>query len=116
MKTNPTDKNATSVAFAMYKPKEGQADKLREILSTHIPTLRQYGLVTERNAYTLQSADGTVIEVFEWQNEQAARSAHEHPAIRTIWGQMEGVCDFPTLKDLPEAKRPFPNFDFVNQS
>jgi hypothetical protein len=103
----------STLAIAMYKPTEGNAKKLIEILKEHIPTLRKYELITNKSAYMVQSADGTVLEIFEWTNEKAKEVAHEHPAIRTIWGKMEGICEFPALKDLPEAHRPFPNFKII---
>jgi hypothetical protein len=105
----------SSLALAMYKPTEGNAEKLKEILKDHIPTLRKYELIADGTAYMVQSADGTIIEVFEWINNEAKNTAHEHPAIRTIWGKMEGICEFPGLQDLPEAKRPFPNFEILSR-
>ena len=103
----------TSKLFAMpmYKAtNEENHHKLLEILKSHIPTLRAYELITDSPAYLLQSVDGTIIETFEWKNEKAKQAAHEHPAIRTIWGEMEGICEFPSLSDLPESKTRFPNF------
>ena len=107
-------KSASSLAIAMYKPVDGKAADLKEILQDHIPALRKYELITEATAYMVQSTDGTIIEIFEWTDDKAKQAAHEHPAIRTIWGKMEGLCQFPGLKDLPEANRPFPNFEIIN--
>lgn len=106
-------KSNSSLAIAMYKPTEGNAEKLREVLQEHIPALRKYELITDNTAYMVQSADGTILEVFEWTGDEAKNAAHEHPAIRSIWGKMEGLCEFPGLKDLPEAKKAFPNFDML---
>ncbi len=95
----------------MYKAtSEENHEKLIKILEKHIPTLREYELITDAPAYVLQSEDGTIIEMYEWKNEKAIDLAHEHPAIRTVWGEMEGICTFPSLQDLPEAKKRFPNF------
>jgi hypothetical protein len=98
------------LAFAMYKPKEGKEQELEQILEQHIPVLREYGLISEREAYTVQSKDGTVIEIFEWMSEEAKAVAHQHPAMRSLWGRMMAACTFPTMSDLPEAKKGFPNF------
>jgi len=100
--------------FAMYKPTSGNEEQLRSILEDHIPTLRKYELIIDHTAYMLQSEDGTIIEVFEWANEKAIEVAHEHPAIRTIWGKMEGICEFPSMRDLPEADQRFPNFSILH--
>ena len=88
---------------------------LFEILKNHIPTLRKYELISDSPAFLLQSKDGTIIETFEWKDENAKRAAHEHPAIRTIWGEMEGICEFPSLGDLPESKTRFPNFKVLEK-
>jgi hypothetical protein len=107
-------KTTGRLAIAMYKPRAGKADDLKRILTDHLPTLRRYGLITEHSAYMVESSDGTIIEIFEWTHEEAKNHAHEHPAIRTIWGKMEGMCDFPALKNLPEANTPFPNFAILD--
>lgn len=100
----------------MYKAtSEENQKKLLEILQRHVPTLRQYELIDEAPAFLLQSEDGTLIELFEWKDEKAMHVAHEHPAIRTIWGEMEGICTFPSLQDLPEAKHRFPNFKLLKR-
>lgn len=102
-------------AMPMYKATtEENQIKLLEILKKHIPTLRNYELIDDNPAYMLQSEDGTIIETFEWKSEKAKIVAHEHPAIRTIWGEMEGICTFPALSDLPESKTRFPNFKILN--
>ncbi len=98
-------------AMPMYKAiKEENQSKLREILKKHVQTLRKYELITNAPVMLLESEDGTLMELFEWKDENASRVAHEHPAIRKIWGEMEGILEFPVLSNLPEANRRFPNF------
>ncbi|MBN4071061.1 hypothetical protein JYT72_00995 [Crocinitomix catalasitica] len=108
--------NSKNFTMPMYKAtnEENQA-KLLEILKNHIPTLRKYELINDSPAFMLQSEDGTIIETFEWKDEKAKEVAHEHPAIRLIWGQMEGICTFPSLSDLPESKSRFPNFKVLDK-
>lgn len=109
LEINPINMS-TSLAMAMYKPKEGKAAELQQILDEHIPRLRELDLITTLEAITAISADGTLIEIFEWKSDEAKTVAHQHPAIMAIWGRMMPICEFPALKDLPEAQRPFPNF------
>ena len=45
---------------------------------------------------------------------KAMQVAHEHPAIRAIWGEVNGICEFPSLKDLPEADG-FPSFKILKK-
>ena len=98
------------LAFAMYKPKEGMEQELEEVLKLHIPLLKEYGLISEKETCTVRSKDGTIIEIFEWMSEESKAVAHQHPATRSLWGRLMAVCTFPTLSDLPEAKKSFPNF------
>lgn len=103
-------------AMPMYKATSAEnQEKLIEILKKHIPTLREYELITDSPAYMLESANGAIIETFEWKDEKAKKIAHEHPAIRTIWGAMEGICEFPSLSELPESKGRFPNFKVLKK-
>ena len=103
-------------AMPMYKAtNEENHDKLLKILEKHVPTLREFELIDDSPAFLLQSDDGTIIETFEWKNEETKQAAHEHPAIRTLWGEMEGICDFPSLSDLPESNNRFPNFKVLKK-
>ena len=107
---------SNQMAFAIYKPKEGKADELMDLVKKHLPKLQEYGLVTDRDAYLAQSSDGSIIEVFEWAGPDASRRAHEHPAIAAIWEGMGAVADFPALETLPEAGSRFPNFAMVQET
>ena len=107
-------KKNTKLAIAMYKPRAGKSEELKKILKAHIPTLRKYELITDSSAFTVESEDGTILEIFEWTGDDAKNHAHEHPAIRSIWGSMEGICDFPAFQTLPESKTPFPNFSVLS--
>ncbi|CAM2007717.1 hypothetical protein [Acanthopleuribacter pedis] len=98
-------------AFAMYKPHPGQEETLMALVKKHLPTLREFGLVTDRDAYLARSQDGTFIEIFEWKSADSARAAHEHPGVAAIWEAMGAVADFPGMSALPEAAGPFPNFE-----
>src|SRR4029453_6220986 len=105
-----TQRKEGTLAFAMYRPKAGKEQELQAIVDEHMPTLRQYGLVTDRPAIRARSADGTLIEIFEWASLEAVSAAHQHPAIAKIWERMGPIADFPSMKDLPEAGQPFPGF------
>lgn len=102
-----------SLAIALYKPAEGQTDELMLILHDHLPTLRRLGYATERPGVLARSSDGTVLEIFEWASDGAKAAAHQHPDIRALWARMMPICTFPSLSELPEAEKPFPNFTLV---
>ena len=103
--------NENTFAMPLYKATNDENhQKLVNILKKHVPTLREYELIADSPAYLLESENGVLIETFEWRDQKAKEVAHEHPAIRTIWGEMEGICEFPSLGELPEARTRFPNF------
>ena len=102
------------LVFAMYKPKKGKEKELGALLKDHLPTLKKYELITGKDAFFAKSSNGTFIEIFEWASEEAKTVAHQHPAIMQIWGKMMPICDFPAMKDLPEAAKSFPNFELVS--
>ncbi len=99
------------VVIAMYKPKSGKNSELEALVKKHYPVLKEYGLATERLPFVGRSGDGTIVEVFEWATSEAAQKAHDHPVVAKIWEAMSVVCEFGRLEQLPEAKRPFPQFD-----
>lgn len=100
--------------IAQYRPKPGQAEALLELVRAHVPALKRHGLITEMPTLCLQSrADGTLLEIFEWCNEDGSKAAHSTPEIAALWGAMAAVAEFSTLKDLAEAGQPFPHFQRV---
>lgn len=108
------DTTGTVLAFATYKPKEGKEQELMELVNKHVAALRALELVTERNNYVAQAADGTVIEVFEWTSTNAINAAHQHPAIANIWEKMSPIADFVPMNTLLEGQRPFAGFKILN--
>ena len=55
-----------SISVACYKPRPGCVEALLELVRNHLPPLRSEGLVTDRPSIVMRTADGTIIEVFEW--------------------------------------------------
>jgi hypothetical protein len=98
------------VVIALYRPKAGKVSELEQLVKAHFPVLKEYGLTTERETLIARSSDGTIIEIFEWASSEAAKKAHDHPAVAKIWEAMAMVCDFGKLEGLAEAKQPFPHF------
>lgn len=106
---------AAEVVFAMYRPFAlSHVPELKELIRKHNTTLRVESLITERPAMLLQSDDGSFIEIFEWNSSDAAKQAHDHPAIQKIWKRMEKLAEFAPLISLSESERPFPHFKTVD--
>lgn len=98
------------VVIAMYRPKVGQTAELESLVKRHFAVLNEYGLTTEQKPFIGRSADGTILEIFEWLSREAAEKAHDHPAVAKIWEAMTMVCKFGRLEQMPEAGNMFPHF------
>ena len=104
---------APIISVACYKPKRGKAKQLLACVRDHIPTLRSQKLVTNRKPIVMQAADGTIVEVIEWQSEQAIADAHENAVVGRLWARFDACCTFAKFCDLAEAKSTFPGFSPV---
>lgn len=102
------------IVIACYKPKPGKETALKELMKTHLPHLKEQGLVTGREAIMMEAADGTIVEVFEWTSEEAIRNAHSNPAVLQMWGEYAEVCDYVPVGSLAEAGDLFSGFEPLN--
>jgi len=98
------------IVIACYRPKPGQEAALDALMATHTPKLRALGLATERKPILMRSADGTVIEVFEWMSEAAIEAAHSHPEVLAMWAEYEKVCSYAPICTLMETDALFAGF------
>ncbi|MDC0723332.1 putative quinol monooxygenase [Nannocystis bainbridge] len=98
------------IVIACYRPLPGRAEELLELLRGHLPVLRAQDLATEREPIVMRANDGTILEVFEWASEDAARRAHENPVVQQLWQQLEGVCQLIAPGEVAELGRPFARF------
>ena len=99
------------VVICSYKPHEGHETEFVGLLEKHQPTLRAEGLITDREATFLKSKEGIYVEIFEWESEDAARSAESNEAVQGIWGPMAQVASFVPLSSVEQAQTPFAHFD-----
>jgi hypothetical protein len=95
------------VVIACYRPKPGKDTELLAETRAHWPTLRSEGLVTERAPIIALSADGTVVEVFEWVSAQAMEAAHTNPTVARMWARYAEICDYVPIAVVPEASQLF---------
>jgi len=98
------------IVIACYRPKPGKQDALRQLMRDHVPRLRAQGLVTDRDPITMEAADGTIVEVFEWKSQEAIDAAHGNPAVLAMWGEYAEVCDYVPVGTVAEAAQLFSNF------
>lgn len=104
------------VVIACYRPKPGRQQALRQLMRSHVSTLRSAALVTSRAPITMEAADGTIVEVFEWASADAIKAAHEHPTVLEMWEQFAEVCDYLPIGQVPEATQLFSEFTPVEVS
>src|ERR1700753_4191570 len=97
-----------------YKPKPGKAEDLKALMQTHLPRLKQEGLVRDKESFIMETADGTIVEVFEWLSDEAIQTAHQNPEIQKMWGEYAAVCDYVPLGSLAEVGNLFAEFEAID--
>ncbi|WP_121812741.1 hypothetical protein [Mucilaginibacter kameinonensis] len=102
------------IVIVAYKPKPGKEEALKQLMKTHLPRLKQEGLVTDRESIIMEATDGTIIEVFEWLSTEAIANAHSNKAVQQMWGEYAEVCDYVPLNMLKETNDMFAGFKPVD--
>ncbi len=100
-----------SISVACYTPKAGCEEALMELVRNHLPPLREQGLVTDRESIVMRTADGTIVEIFEWVSKEAIAGAHSNSVVLELWKRFEGVCTYRVPADLPEFGNLFAHFE-----
>jgi hypothetical protein len=59
----------------------------------------------------MRTANGTIVEIFEWVSQDAIASAHEYPVVLDLWKRFEAVCWYETPSNLPEFQNMFAHFE-----
>ena len=96
-----------------YKPKPGKDRELAAAVHKHLQVLTDEALVTDRPAYVMRAADGTILEVFEWLSADAIARAHSNTAVQALWREFAEACDYVPLATVPEASQLFAEFESV---
>jgi hypothetical protein len=102
-----------SISIACYKPRSGCEEALLDLVRNHMPPLREQGLVTDRAPIVMRTADGTIVEIFEWVSQEAIAGAHTNPAVLNLWKHFEAVCSYEIPSNLSEFKNMFSHFEAV---
>lgn len=98
------------VAIVAYKPIPGKEKALKELTKQYLPCLKQVGLITDKETFTFETTDGTIIEVFEWVSEKAMKLAQTYPEVQQLWREYAKVCTYTPLNRIPEAGSLFAAF------
>ena len=99
------------IVIAAFRPKPGREAELMSVIADRLPLLRRLGLATERDNVTMRSADGVVIDVSEWTDEESIARAHETPEVHDLWRRFEECSEYVKLDSLPEIHEEFATFD-----
>jgi len=100
-----------SISVACFKPRPGREAELIELVKNHMKPLRAEGLVTDRVPIVMRTAEGTIVEVFEWVSREAIEGAHKNPAVLALWKKFEAVCWYETPSNLKEFQNMFAHFE-----
>ena len=103
-----------TIVIVVYKPRDGKAAELEELVANHVPILRHEGLVTERQPVIMRASDGSVIEVFEWLSPTAIDDAHNNERVQALWERFEQVCTYKRPDTIPEFQQIFSAFESIN--
>jgi predicted enzyme related to lactoylglutathione lyase len=102
--------NEEKIVICSYKPRPGKTKELLEVLQDHVPTLRGLGLASGHPRSLMTSENGTVIEIFGWRSEAAARAAHDSREVKEIWDRIGALAEIVPLSDIVETRKPFAHF------
>jgi hypothetical protein len=103
-----------SISVACYRPNPGRETELLGLVRDHLPPLRAEGLVSERAPIVMRTADGTLVEIFEWVSKEAIAGAHKNPVVAELWKRFEAVCTYETPSNLAEFKNMFAHFEAID--
>jgi hypothetical protein len=102
-----------NLVIAVYTPHQGKEAALLQVVKEHLPILRGQKLATDFPPLILRSANGTILEIFEWVSEEAVRAAHTNAVVLELWKRFDQVCVCDKLASLPEAQAMFPHFERI---
>ena len=102
------------LVIVAYRPLPGKEARLLELTKEHVPILWGQGLVTDRPPYAMRSADGTIIEVFEWKSQEAIDAAHANPVVLKMWERYGEVCEYIPLIKVKECNDMFAGFEPID--
>ncbi len=99
------------MVIVAYRPRPGKEARLLELTKEHVPILRGQGLVTDRRPYAMRADDGTIIEVFEWNSQEAIDAAHTNPEVLKMWERYAEACEYVPLVTVKECSDMFAGFE-----
>jgi hypothetical protein len=100
MADNPTPTTrhpAPETVICLYRVRRGCEAEFARLLARHWPALRALALVTDDPPQHFRGAEQEgeplFVEIFTWTSGAAARTAHEHPEVMSIWEPMDKLTE-----------------------
>jgi len=99
------------VVFAIYKAFETKEKELLDLVKIHYAILLKQGIITYRPRIVLKAKNGEIIEIFEWNSQEALDKAHPNTEIAKLWKKFSEICTYQQMDTLLESKGIFQDFE-----
>jgi hypothetical protein len=103
----------TKIAIIVYRPREGRTQELIDSLLENIPVMRKLDLVTYREQIIAKAKDGSILQIFEWVEEDSQDKAMAHPVVQDMWMKASKISDFQKPMLLAEFQETLSMFDTI---
>lgn len=103
----------SKIAIIVFKPRKDKDQELIELMLENIPILRKLGLVTYREQIIAKAKDGSIVQIFEWVDEDSYERAQALPLVQEIWMKTSKISDFQKPISIDEFQEPLSMFDTV---
>lgn len=101
------------IALIVYKPREGRTHELVDSLLENIPIMRKMGYVSFREQIVAKSKDGSILQIFEWLEEDSQEQAMADPIVQDMWMRATKISDFQKPVEVSEFHETLSMFEMV---
>jgi hypothetical protein len=103
----------SKIALIVYKPRQDRTQELIDSLLENIPVMRKLGLVTFREQIIAKSIEGSIIQIFEWVEDDSQEQAMAHPVVQEMWVKIARISDFQKPMAVSEFQETLSMFETV---
>jgi hypothetical protein len=99
--------------IVVYKPYKGREQELVPAIVASYRDLHQRGYVTAQPAKLMKAANGSIVMIFDWKDENMKNNAQADPVIQQHWMALSKLCEFDKPMNLIECQQPFSEFEAI---
>jgi hypothetical protein len=103
----------SKIALIVYKPRQDHTQDLIDSLLQNIPVMRKLGLVTYREQIVAKAKDGSIVQIFEWVEDDSQEQAMAHPVVQEMWINVSKISDFQKPMAVAEFQETLSMFEVV---